>query len=626
MLASSEPAERLRAIELLASYGDPRTATRILGSYLPRTAYPDERRAMIRAIARMGRPEVVSILSAARRTVHERELYYALASFPTDESVRELVAALADPTDANLARDCLIRVGARAVPRLLRALRDPALLRVAAEVLGSIGDRRATLGLIEVLSSVNAAERGAAVQALARLRDDRAIPALLAQRADADPANRLLVLQALGALGARDAHRVFEEAIRTDSSGSAAIAIVAWMEADPVAAQSEVARLVNGPESAARDAARAYLLRSTDAGWAPTLATLFTTGDNKEAIAFALARSEGGAGVPYLVQILSTQASGAAYVALGVALRTWSEDVTGADRESALRAMVRHRDTVPVEISYLARALARDSDITRWLVEGLHSSSASRRAVCAWALELSPDASARPALREALRTEEDPEAFRRCAMALVAAGGSVSPEFLWSRLAGNQIGPEILILLSLSLPGANERDRRLIREAMRRGLRAPDARTRAAAARALSIAHEVAATGALLHALEDSNVAVRIAAVRALATLRVTDATRLAIRAFSRTEQDGAVYELLRSVADGSNSDRHDSRALGSHVLIARWINHGGLNSAHATVDIVLNDGRWLRVEPAVDGYILASDLVSGDANVFATSVSADAR
>lgn len=626
MLASSEPTERLRAIELLASYGDPRTATRILGSYLPRTAYPDERRAMIRAIARMGRPEVVSILAAARRTVHERELYYALASFPTDESVRELVAALADPIDANLARDCLIRVGARAVPRLLRALRDPALLRLAAEVLGSIGDRRATLGLIEVLSSVNATERGAAIQALARLRDDRAIPALLAHRADVDPGNRLLVLQALGALGARDARSLFEDAIRSDSPGSAAVAIGAWMQADPIASRAEVLRLVNGPESAARDAARAQLLRSTDAGWAPTLASLFATADDKEAVAFALARTDGGAGIPYLVQILSTDSAGAAYVALGVALRTWSEDVTNADRESALRAMVRHRDAVPVETSYLARALARDSDIIRWLVEGLRSSSASRRAVCAWALELSPDASARPALRESLRTEQHPEAFRRIAMALVAAGGSLSPELLWSRLSGNQIAPEILILLSRSLPGASERDRRMIREAMRRGLRAPDARTRAAAARALAIAHEVAATGALLHALEDSNVAVRVAAIRALATLRVTDATRLAIRAVSRTEQDGAVYELLRSVADGSNSDRHDSLAYGSHVLVARWINHSGVNSAHATVDIVLNDGRWLRVEPAVDGYILEADLVSGDANVFASSVAAGAR
>lgn len=626
MLGSSDPIERQRAVELLAMYGDPRSSTTTLGAQLGRTAFQGERLAMIRAIARMGRPEAVNALIDARRLVRDRELIFALGSFSSDEAIRELVAALADTQDATTARAALLRVGARAVPRLLRALRDPVLAQIAIETLGEMGDGRALVPLIGMLDSSHAAERLAAVNALVAMQDDRAIPALLAHRADSDVAVRRGILRALGLLGARDSRGLFADALRSDDADAAAIAIVAWMRAEPQSASGEVGRILAGPASATRDAAQTELLGSSDSAWVDVMRPLIDSAPDKQAVAFALARLDHGAGISALVAELSGPNGAKVYTAVGVGLRTWEHEIPASVRADALRELVRHRDVVAPRLSILTRALARDSDVSRWLRAGLADANAQRRAESALGFELLGDGSALDALTAALRREEDAECYRRMAMAILSLRGYVEAETLFHHLADVQRGPESLLLLARELPALSYRDRRRTREAMRRFLRANDPRVRATAARALGIAHDTEAVGALLRLLDDEVPAVRVACARALASFALSDAQRARVRGIARTETDSHVFDLLRMVADGYVVSRHDVRESGSRVLVARWVNHTTTTSAQTSVDVVLEDGRWLRMTPMTEGLILLADLVSGDANIFSTQMTAALR
>lgn len=616
LLSSPEISDRMRGVRLLARYGDPRSATRILASRVSRTAFPEERLAMIRALSQLGRTEAVAALVEARSRVNDPELLFALAAFASDDAVRELVAALADPPAAASARQALLRVGSRAVPRLLRALRDPLIARSAMDVLGAIGDRRATWPLVGFLDSSNPRDRESAVLALTRLRDDRAAPALLQHREDSDSAVRRLILVSLGELGIRDARPLFEHAVRGDDSEMAVVALTAWMKSDPTTARVECLRLLGAADSPLQPLARTLMIENPDVAFVDALARATETEASHADAAFALARVPGAGGLDALLHLLDAHASEALYLATAVAVRGAGDACSGADRTRATQALIRHRNDVPTMVSLVARAVAFDSSVGRHLEHELQSSDPSRRALAAQGLEYLGDRAFAGVVASRLLDERDAEAFRREASALLQLNGSVTIDAVGSRLFDDATGPEALLVLAHNLEKTNDRDRRRIRARMRAALRSPTGRVRAAAARALAIAADVDAWGALVNCLEDRESNVRVACARALLTLPISDNARLAVRGLARTESDEDVYAVLHEVADGVQLSRHDIRAVGTRVLVTRLVDNN-VSSLHRTiVSVSFADGRELLLEPLPDGFVVVPDLVSGSAAV----------
>ena len=89
----------------------------------------------------------------------------------------------------------LVGFGAVAVPLLIEGLHEPIVERAAASALGLIGDRSAVGPLIEATTSDDPFVRSSATRALGRLRDKRALRAIVA-RLD-EPDARLFAIEAL---------------------------------------------------------------------------------------------------------------------------------------------------------------------------------------------------------------------------------------------------------------------------------------------------------------------------------------------------------------------------------------------------------------------------------------------
>lgn len=616
MLNSPELSERVRAIRLLEQYADARSATRILAGRVGRSAFTEERVAIIRALARMGRQESVAALVEARQRVRDPELLFALASFATDDAIRELVAALADPPSAATARQALLRVGSRAVPRLIRALRDPILSRPAMEVLGGLGDRRATWPILALLESVNPRDREAAVDALASLRDDRAAPALLQHREDSDSLVRRRILRALGELGIRDARPLFETAVRSDDAELAAVALTAWVKSDPSSAYPECLRILADASAPLHALARTLLLEQPSAEIVAGLEQAAAEASTRADIAFALARVSGGHGIDALVRLLDAHADAEVYLATAVAVRTAADSVSSASRDLALDALLRHRNSVPTMLSLVSRALAREPSVGRHLARELGSSDPTRRAHAALGLEYLGDVSFRHALVRSLANETDGEAFRREASAVLSLGGGMDVSSVLPHLHDEETGPEAMLLWAASADSSTEHERRHLRERMRAALRSPVARMRAAAARALAITHDVDAWGALTSCLDDLDPVVRIACGRSLLSLPISDRARSAVRGILRTESDDRVHAILKEVADGMHTARHDTVMQGTLVLITRLVDNAEGARTRPVASIEIPDGRSLRIEPLPGGFVVVPDLVSGTADL----------
>jgi hypothetical protein len=196
---------------------DPRLVGLLLGS-------EDERQAAIehildRGLARLYALELVKIVSTreirqlrTRRRVHpyttEQRIAAtrALESFGQAVAVEALAEALGDRAwwVGQYAIDALIAIGPPAVDEVIAALehREPIVRRRAADVLGFIGDRRATGALTKAVADDFAWVRMRAVEALGRLRDPAASRALQDALHDPDALVARAAVEALRQLGA----------------------------------------------------------------------------------------------------------------------------------------------------------------------------------------------------------------------------------------------------------------------------------------------------------------------------------------------------------------------------------------------------------------------------------------
>lgn len=128
-------------------------------------------------------PSLIEALGDVEWRVRKCAVEALLAVGWRGEMAKDLIAALASPDSAalrNSAAEAFVRFGAAAVPAILEAVTgsEPDVQKFLVDILGDIGDRRATMGLIGLLGQTDENVAMAAVEALGKLRDARAVDAL----------------------------------------------------------------------------------------------------------------------------------------------------------------------------------------------------------------------------------------------------------------------------------------------------------------------------------------------------------------------------------------------------------------------------------------------------------------
>lgn len=616
-LTSADPAARLQAAQTLGRHGDARRAVRALGEALPGERDPRVRSAMVRALVRRGSPDAAPALVQAfsgGRGVDRDVLAAGLGVLRSGEAIEALVTALGDREAAVPARAGLARAGARAIPALLRALTDPATAAQAAHALGAIGDRRATGPLIELSRDPGEPERHAAVVALGRIGDQRAARPLVARTRDESPRVVLAALDALASVGGPAQRQTLRALAGEGSPQQQRLAFRALQACDPRAGAEALAEAVTSDDPTRVRMAADVALESTHPGLVPIVYGLLREGSRADEAASALAEAEDGAGVPVLLAEAGSAppVGPAATRALAVALRRWEGRVDRASRRAGLAIL--RGDASPRGL--LLRAVARDPDVAAALRTGLASDDATVRASSATALETLGDPDHAADVAAALVVERDPTAFRAQAEAVVTLGARVPVTAVLAQLDDADTAPEAMLVAAHGLERASLRQARELRRRLRRGLRDPDARVRAGAARALAVAGDREAFRALLAVLEEDQTEVRRAAARALEVLAHPDAVEPILELF-RLEADPRMREALRDAALApQRRPPAGFSAAGRQILRIRIASEQGEERAGVPVDVVLEDGRWLRVRTLPSGELFLTDLPYGDADV----------
>ncbi|MCZ7683495.1 MAG: HEAT repeat domain-containing protein [Sandaracinaceae bacterium] len=195
---------RIDAARRLGRFGEPHRAVAALAEALEAEEDPRVRPAILDALARRGDegsvPRIAQRLGDLGREDRAAALR-AIGAIGGESAIRVLVEWLPAPDVGEDAAAALIRIGAPAVPHVLRALRQPPAAERAARVLGAIGDARATPALVGALEASPASLRIAAIEALAALGDERAVPAVARSLSDSATPVVDAALVALARLG-----------------------------------------------------------------------------------------------------------------------------------------------------------------------------------------------------------------------------------------------------------------------------------------------------------------------------------------------------------------------------------------------------------------------------------------
>ncbi len=610
---------RIDAARRLGRFGEPHRAVAALAEALEAEEDPRVRPAILDALARRGDegsvPRIAQRLGDLGREDRAAALR-AIGAIGGESAVRVLVEWLPAPDVGEDAAAALIRIGAPAVPHVLRALRQPPAAERAARVLGAIGDARATPALVGALEASPAGLRIAAIEALAALGDERAVPAVARSLSDSATPVVDAALVALARLGGPELAPVLAEIADGGAPAQRALALLALVRTSPETAAPRVEAILadaSAPAALQSGALRAIVAHPA-AAFVPALSAAARDPARRAEAADALARTPGGAGMEALAALAS---EGGLELELAVGLRR-HEPTLPASTLARARALLGDGSSIR---SALALALARDPRALAPLVTALGAPEPTLRAEAALGLALlGPLASpAAERLTSQLAAEDDPRAFRAMAAAASALGARVDPAALDVRWWSADTAPEALWLAAESYRGASARTRRRVRRAMRRALRSHDARVRAGAALALARAGDDAAWRALAATLDDEHDAVRLASARALASSAPREA-RAALAARERVERDDEVRAALRAALDAGEGRPPPPSVHGDEVLFVRVVTAPGVRrraeGERIEVDVVLPDGRWLRTFAIAGGEVVVPDLPAGDAEV----------
>jgi HEAT repeat protein len=622
----ADEAARVAAAGLFATLPEGASPERTLRAALAREQAPRAREALLLGLVRRARPESIEtfVERLSRGDAVERGLAArGLAAVGNDAAVRALVRGLAAPDAATTVAPMLVRVGPVAVPRLLRALAEPATSVVAAQVLGALGDARATAPLVAQLSSTQEPVRLAAVEALAALGDARAADAVALRLGDRAPRVVLGALRALVVLGDASHAALLEARVRQGDAEQRRAALAALVSADPHAAAAVMAALLAQADPLLSPAVRALLVEARHPAFAALLEAQLAGDAQPEALASALGALAGGAGVPTLTR-LATRSELAVRRAvagpLAVALRRWRTSLDAEAVDAGRAALAVACEVLPGPEAWLLRALARDAAVAPMLREALREAApaaAPSRAAAALAAEALRDASLADAVRLGVGRETDPEAFRRLADAARALGVVVPLASLRARRDDPETAPDALVLAAASLAAASPDERRAFARELRRALRARDERLRAGAALALGVARDRRAARALLAATHDASPTVALAAAHALAALPAPASLADALAAEARAAEDAALHAALCDAHAAAVSGRATPYPLrGEQVLHLRLALVDATRVDGVGLDLRLIDGRMPRFRTLPGGALYVPDLPAGVADV----------
>lgn len=604
---------------------------------------PTVRRDLITALARLGRGE--RALARAMQSAGATDgplLARVLGALGTASCVEALAQALGRPPQAEAAQAGLVRAGAAAVPALVALLGDPHRRRRAIWALAEIGSPHAVQGLIDQLEGANEDVRVDLLRALSSTGDRRAREPARRRLKEGDGVEAIAAATVLGSVGELEDVPMLLEAMDRPEPLVQRAAVEALVRIDPDRALPHVQRSFTSDDPDEVLFAVDLVLRHPQPAFVGVLAGIVQQPIRAGEAAAALARLEGGQGVSALIAALGDPPGAATphlQRELAIALRRWDASVSAESRRQALVLLER----VVGDRGLVLRALARAPGLEPALIEGLRDSEAARRAYAALAVELwlgdaRPIAASadeqRPAisigerlaraLREALRAEDDPEAFRRMAHAALRVGLPVESAWVASRLDDGATAPEAMWLTASSIHRASLFERRRFGAHLRRSLHAAEPRLRAAAALALGIAGERQAWRALVASLENSDVHFRRAAAVALALLAAGDA-QAALAGAQRLEEDAAVRTLEQDALDAARDGHPRPPATGSEVLRVE-VRRAPSSEARPTpttgestgipVEALLPDGRWLRIHTLGGGELILPDLPAGKADV----------
>lgn len=607
--------ERIAYARTLGAYGEAEDAVQSLVRALDAKLEPELREEILLALARRAPASAGKVLAALleHEGAGQGALMTALSAIATEESLAALTRALAQPKAAALAERALLDAGSRAAPLLAQAVTSPLALR-AARMLGQLGPAVASFALPALLRALHSESRelrATAAEALGRLEDPRAAKPLCGLLRDRSPA---VVSAALAAL-ARTATPAeawtlaafFERAPPTVRG----LALSALARAAPERALVPLEQALFGNDRGLHDAALAALEGETPApAFVPLLARYFEA-ELHEATASALARIPDGRGLEGLLRAAqrSPDAAEVAARALALGVRRFGAVVNGAlvhETHALLRSLEAGERRLVLE------GLARDPAALDQGIAALASSVEGERASAALALGALGDARAASALLAALEREREPEAARRMAEAASALELRPPLATLWPLLRKPETAPEAM-WLAASASDPNLPDLRL-RLFLREMLRAEQpTRTRAWAALALARLGDRAARAALDDALDDASPRLRLAAAHALASLGGPAAARaLVVRA--RVESEPKLREALREAA-ASDGAALPLAPKGALAIEAR-IRAASPRAPRALFDVLLPDGRWLRMRALPEGELIVPDLPAGEADV----------
>ncbi len=610
-------AERVALARALGAFGSQPDAVAALLSALKTEKAPLLRDEILLSIARRAPAEATAPLSqllAAEDGAQLPALCMALAAIATEPALQALVAALARPEAAVVAERALARAGAKAAAPLAAALTGPAAVR-AARLLGEIGEpaRAASASaLVRALRAPDPALRAASAHALARMRATTAANAVLALLRDPTSEVAMAAASALADLaGPAEARALAAHLSRAPEPQRPGV-LGALAAADPALAARSLARALEGRDPRLRATALQVLEGDRPSvHWLPLLQRLFAS-EGREATASALARLPEGAGVPALLRVgrRSPDSAERAARALAIALRAFADDLPGDQREQALAVI----HSLPPERRLLLSGLARDDEVLGAIIGGLAAKRSSERATAAAAAGLLGDGDAGPALLAALARERDHEAARRMANAARQRGVRAPLSALRRLLATIETAPEAMQLAAASAAPDAPADRDL-RVHLRRALssRKP-ARVRASAALALGMLGDRAGFTPLHAALSDPSTRVRLAAVHALGALGGSEVAG-ACEAHARVERDALVRRAALAVA-GRDGRAAEIAPLGELVLEARVIGLEPGARERPLIDVLLEDGRWLRMRADAQGELIVADLPAGTAEL----------
>jgi len=614
-LSHGEGTIRAEAARTLGYHGEHRAAVDALVAALPGERDAVVRREIVLALARRGDRAAVPVLIdalAAAGTPNQVVVAHALASFPGEPSIVALTEGLEQDHVRSAARRSLVTIGPPAVPNLLLAARGRPGSVAAVLTLGEIGDQRALPTLVDLLAAEAVPMRVAAIDAIARMRAERGGPFVAPLTGDDEKDVVLAAVRALGVVGGPPHAGLLEERLDADDPVLRREALRALVSLAPGRAIPYLERYAaeGDPSIGPLAVELVQVLRIPEA--AALLHGLLREGTRSQEAASALAELESGAGLAVLVHVAEEDPSAPGVMrAIAVCLRRYA-DVAPTDDARAARAILGEGEGAR---ALLLRAVARDRSAHDEIIAWLSSDDAEKRAVAALSAEVHPDSSLVEPLISALASEEDPEAYRRIAGALSSLDVAVdAPALLIARFDDLQVGPEAMLLAAVAYEDANRWTQRRLGAAFRRALRAADVRLRTGAAWALARTGDRAAHRPLAVALDDAAPEVRHAAARALSALSAARASR-AIDRRLRVEEDEVVAQALRDAL--STRRPFPARGLsGDQVLRVRIVVGAGVVDSRIPVDVVLPDGRFLRMRTLASGELLLVDLPSGSADV----------